>query len=70
MTHEQRLALDACECFVTAIKRLHDLQRQSDLPPLPIVRILFAVYAVPRDLVDLGDAYSLDFRRQVRTLKA
>jgi hypothetical protein len=70
MTDQQRLALDAVEAYCTAIKRLRELQRRADITPAPIAHILFAFYAVPDDFLNLGDAYKLDFRRQIRALKS
>src|SRR5262249_33531353 len=70
MTREQRLALDALEAYCTTVKRLRDLRKASPKTPVPIAHILFALFAVPDDFVRLGDLVQLDFRRQIRTLKA
>jgi hypothetical protein len=70
MTREQNLALDAVEFYLATIKRLRELQKQCDRTPAPIAHILFMLYACPDEFVNLGDAYALDFRRQIRQLKS
>jgi hypothetical protein len=69
MTREQQLALDALENYVTTIKRLQDLQHITD-GPYVVVPILFALYDLPSQFIQLGDYYCLDFRRQIQELKS